>query len=113
MSVSLYVGIDAGGTKTSICASTSEDTIEFSLDGPGTNIRRDGLSVTLSTLVDLIHALPKPIETVSTYICAGIAGAGNKGIQETLKQKLATHLKVHGFAHPGAYGCFHCVLCSS
>lgn len=94
MSVPLYIGIDAGGTKTAICASTSEEAIEFSLDGPGTNIRRDGLSVTLSTLIDLIHALPQPSKPTSTYLCAGIAGAGNKEIQAALKQKLAIHLEV-------------------
>ena len=94
MGIPVYIGIDAGGTKTAMRASISGDAIEFSLDGPGTNIRRDGLSVTLSTLSDLLRELPKPIGPVSKYICAGIAGAGNKEIQGTIKQKLADLLEI-------------------
>ena len=92
MGAPLYIGIDAGGTKTALQARTATDDLLTSLDGPGANLRRDGLSKTVSTLVHLIDELPKSDST--SYVCAGVAGAGNKEVQESLRNELALHLDV-------------------
>ena len=89
----LYIGIDAGGTKTELCARTSSNNRVIVIDGPGANLRRDGLSETVNTLVRLIHELTYSFpKYLPTNICIGIAGAGNKEGQKTLKQELEEQL---------------------
>ena len=91
----LYIGIDAGGTKTALCAGTSKTDILCSLDGPGTNLRRDGIPTTVSMLAQIINELPQYHQnTNQIYICAGVAGAGNPKDQLTLKQELAATLNI-------------------
>lgn len=90
MPAPLYIGIDAGGTKTALIARTSTGDFLTSLDGPGTNLRRDGILKTASVLSQLINQLPQSYST--PYLCAGVSGAGNNEIQESLQNELAVRL---------------------
>ena len=91
----IYIGIDAGGTKTALLArSISNETI-VSLDGPGANLRRDGVSKTASRLAQLILELPQSSTLNTTkYIYAGVAGASNNEIQESLRHTLSAQLSI-------------------
>ena len=91
----LYIGIDAGGTKTALCARSSKNEPATLLDGPGTNLRRDGLSHTVSSLVRLIHELAQLYKKDSDlHIYAGIAGAGHASDHEAVRNKLALALNL-------------------
>lgn len=79
MPVSVFVGIDAGGTSIRVLAArgTAEPTHEASL--PGANPQREGLARTaelLATAVQgAIDAFPSS-PSGAVFVCAGIAGAG-------------------------------------
>lgn len=87
----LYIGIDAGGTKTALCASTSDNGLSYTMDGPGANFRRDGLAATTSRLSKLIQdTIQMYGRRPEIYICAGIAGAAGTEAQASIKKEITS-----------------------
>lgn len=89
MNDSLFLGLDAGGTKTALRAEGGDTVLKRM--GPGVNLRRDGLSHTADTLTrlirDAIDAVPgRPVGGV----CAGVAGAadGHAVLERHLREAL-------------------------
>ena len=90
MSDRLVIGIDAGGTKTALRAERGIRA-PLALEGPGINLRRDGLDHTTEVLASLVR------ETLDAYggaarttVCAGISGASSD--TETVAAHLRTAL---------------------
>ena len=82
----LFIGLDAGGTKTHLVAETT-DGASLQLDGSGANPHRAGFPGAAAVLADLItQACDAFPEAVLTGVCAGVAGAGNPDDQDTLAQ---------------------------
>ena len=87
---SLYIGLDAGGTKTELLAQVSEHAPSVSLTGPAGNVQRLGREATAEVLATLVRqALAQKPDARLEAICAGVAGAGTPADQ----QALAAHLQ--------------------
>lgn len=81
----LYVGIDAGGTKTEIRVASSQAAPEFSLHGAGANLQRSGLAASAKVLADLVlQATASFPASGRMSICAGVSGAGDPGSRQRL-----------------------------
>ncbi|NNF58427.1 MAG: hypothetical protein HKN04_09315 [Rhodothermaceae bacterium] len=75
---SLWIGLDAGGTKTALLAEGGGR--RWTTTGPGVNLRRDGLAQTVRVLSALIRdAQATFFEAELAGLCAGVAGAGVEG----------------------------------
>ncbi len=87
----LYIGIDAGGTKTEWLARAGE--AEAKGRGDGVNLQRDGAEHTTEVLAGLLtDALASlDYETVGG-ICLGVAGAGRENEQADLADRLRARL---------------------
>ena len=83
----IYVGIDAGGTKTRLAYKMPHEESYQTFDGPGVNIQRDGLNASSRTLVDLIQKIPE-YASHSLYVCAGVAGASDPALQKALETEI-------------------------
>ena len=83
----VYIGIDAGGTKTVIQSSAGKR-----ISGPGTNLQRDTVSGTTAHLVNVLQPVLPPA-TTRMYLCAGVAGAGRTADQAQLQDALAEKLQ--------------------
>ena len=86
----LYIGLDAGGTKTEALARTSQQADPTRLSGPAANLQRQGVEATARVLATLIEqALAQHPDARLHAVCAGVAGAGSPDDQHTL----ATHVR--------------------
>ena len=84
----LFIGIDAGGTKTRIQCSNGT-----SLSDSGVNLQRDGLDKTTAHLTSLLQqVLPESSDTF--FVCAGVAGAGRPADQLSLQEGIKSHLNI-------------------
>ena len=91
----LYVGVDAGGTKTEINYRFELDGPIHRLNGPGTNLQRDGIQVTSGILSNLLLQTGISLDPEDPlHLCLGISGAGRPAEQSTLKQKLSSLLDI-------------------
>jgi len=85
----LFLGLDAGGSKTALMAEGGPAPRSFT--GPGVNLRRDGLDRTAAVLEDLIReALGAHPGQAVGGICAGVAGAddGSGTLSDALARRL-------------------------
>ncbi len=86
----LYIGLDAGGTKTEALARTSQQAVPTRLAGPAANLQRQGVEATARVLTTLIRqGLTHHPDATLRAVCAGVAGAGSPADQHTL----ATHVR--------------------
>ena len=86
----LYIGLDAGGTKTEALARTSQQAAPTRLAGPAANLQRQGVEATARVLATLIRqGLAHHPDATLRAVCAGVAGAGSPADQHTL----ATHVR--------------------
>lgn len=91
---SLYVGIDAGGTKTRLAYQIDQEEKIYFEDGVAANLKRDGITHTVNVLVDLIQAHCSRVQQNRTlHVCAGVSGAGRKTDQAVLEKEIAEALK--------------------
>lgn len=113
----LYLGLDAGGTKTKLLGRAGGDT--FSLDGAGANLQRVGLNAAATILASMVReALQMRPQEEQVAICAGVSGAGRSSQQSQLAERIqsivetadparAVHIMVVHDAHIALEGAFH------
>ena len=99
-----YVGIDAGGSKTSMMASTPSHEGIFSSERGGSNIHRIGFDSAVRLWVELIECIPVAhLASTQLHLVLGVSGAGlqedRRKIQSNLLPLLAdrfhsVHLEV-------------------
>lgn len=112
----VYVGLDAGGTGTSLVVGSSVETVREER-GPGVNLQLDGLEATADRLEGVMRSvvdLPgrrgsgsggpaggadepevaNRSDRVLGGVCAGIAGAGRADARAHLRQELAARLAI-------------------
>lgn len=93
----LFVGMDAGGTKTRVAFSRFAQNPPAYLDGPGINLKRDGLEQSANACLKLLeNVLARQEEDCIPILCAGIAGAGRAAEREVLRLKIASKLPPKG-----------------
>lgn len=84
----LFLGLDAGGTKTECLA--VQDGVESVYMGPGANVARLGIVEAARTLEALVRqALETHPDAEIAALCAGVAGAGRVADQDALTQHLS------------------------
>ncbi|MDT0632891.1 BadF/BadG/BcrA/BcrD ATPase family protein [Rubrivirga sp. S365] len=87
----LYIGLDAGGTKTAALAAAGGEPQRF--DGPGAQLLRDGVEATASTLVALVEEARRAFRGAPLGgVAVGLAGAGRIGAQEAVAAALRPRL---------------------
>ncbi|HMB90847.1 MAG TPA: BadF/BadG/BcrA/BcrD ATPase family protein [Rhodothermales bacterium] len=92
----LYIGLDAGGSKTTLVASPSPSDAFLHREGPCANLQRQGLETTASVLASLImQAVQAHPGTTEVSVCAGVAGAGDEAEQHALAAAVENRLAVH------------------
>ena len=90
----LIVGLDAGGTKTSLLARTPDDAADVRLRGPAANLLRAGREETARVLASLVRtALATRPRARLSAICAGVAGAGSPDARKSLSASLRHNLR--------------------
>src|SRR5690554_492645 len=89
----MYIGLDAGASKTELLAQISSEEPPLSLLGPAANMARVGSTESARILADLIRqACEKfPGEKLES-ICAGVAGATGPSEQQALANELRDQL---------------------
>ncbi|MDX1530420.1 MAG: BadF/BadG/BcrA/BcrD ATPase family protein [Rhodothermales bacterium] len=91
----LYVGLDAGGTKTEVLARAGA--AEHRATGPGVNLQRDGAEAAAERLATLtLEALEALPHDGLGGVGAGVAGAGRSDEQADLAERLRQRLGAHG-----------------
>lgn len=85
----VYVGVDAGGSKTKLTARSAEGTNEVHLEGPGANPQRIGVDAAAQRLLQLIRRAMRHFpDATSIAVCAGVAGAGQTDDQNDLDARI-------------------------
>jgi N-acetylglucosamine kinase-like BadF-type ATPase len=91
----LFIGIDAGGSKTELLAASVQGEELLNLFGPSSNPSRVGYDGSIKVLSALIH---DAVEKMGGYqvlaVHAGIAGAGRASDQKTIHDGVTAELKV-------------------
>lgn len=83
----IYIGVDAGGSKTEVLARAGERVLRRM--GDGINLQRDGLHRSTETLSQLISNMLDDLEHDGTgSICLGVAGAGRVEDRNLLLERL-------------------------
>lgn len=102
-SITLLIGIDAGGTKTRLLAKRSDQPPISELLLPGLNLQRDGLAAAIQLLYSGIEQAVAQHESAhelnSLSICAGIAGAGGEKDRTALAASLEERIQKKGDYH--------------
>ena len=89
----IYVGIDAGGSKTELLAARTQEEELLNLFGPCGNPARTGFEESANVIAALIlQALERFGEKNVASVCAGVAGAGRAQDQRLLLEGLREHL---------------------
>lgn len=103
MSTSLFIGIDAGGSKTALVAGSTSEVYADPLLGPGANPNRVGFEAAAETLAALIeNARARFAPEARVSICAGVAGVGRPDERTHLQEALRTAwAEQHGAPLPG------------
>lgn len=89
----LFVGLDAGGTRTRLLARSVDPGDDVSLFGPAGNFFRagpEGAATVLSTLIG--RALELRPQCQLRAVCAGVAGASSQQARDTLAQSVRSRL---------------------
>ncbi|MEM9666279.1 MAG: BadF/BadG/BcrA/BcrD ATPase family protein [Bacteroidota bacterium] len=89
MTAPLYIGLDGGGTKTSLLAGTDTALLPPPPPGPGSNPQRVGVSSTVEILTTLIDSVVahQPHRRLAA-VCVGLAGAGTPSVQHEVHTAL-------------------------
>jgi len=82
----MFIGIDAGGTKTDVCICSSKGHISFRSISGGINAARMGAAAAAEMLIAVIPDIP---DIRSLY--AGLAGAASPAISAAIAEKLRAH----------------------
>ncbi|MEO0559075.1 MAG: BadF/BadG/BcrA/BcrD ATPase family protein [Bacteroidota bacterium] len=91
MSSPLFVGIDAGGTKTALLATQGKPPVR--LTGPGAQVLRDGPEAAVATLTSLIKEAQDAFDGAALGgVAVGLAGAGRAEQRDAVTQALKTQL---------------------
>jgi glucosamine kinase len=86
---SIYLGIDAGGSKTELRAVTETGDVVAHLSGPAANPQRHGFTAAAQTLAELIRRAGRAApEGRLMSVCAGVAGAGRDEDQRRLREEI-------------------------
>ncbi len=89
----LYVGLDAGGSKTHLLAASSPGEAPLSLAGAAANVQRQGVEEAARVLAALVlAALRQRPDAALRAVCAGVAGAGLASDREALAEALRRRL---------------------
>ena len=87
----LFIGLDAGGTKTAVLARADGEARRF--EGPSAQLLRDGVEGTASTLVALVEEARRAFRGAPLGgVAVGLAGAGRVGAQEAVAAALRPRL---------------------
>lgn len=87
----LFIGLDAGGTKTAALAATTGAPVRF--DGPGAQALRDGPEAAAAALADLVERARASFgEAPLGGVAVGLAGAGREETQEAVVAALRSRL---------------------
>ena len=93
----LFVGIDAGGTKTRLACCFSDEATTRYFEGPGINVKRDGIDPAISTCVQVImDACGDDLVHSQLVLCAGMAGAGRREDRDRIASRLNEVLPIPG-----------------
>lgn len=85
----LFIGLDAGASKTTLLAESGDGSVDLRLDGPPANLQRSGVEQTAEVLVGLIRQAREAHPSLPVAsICAGVAGAGQSADREALTRRL-------------------------
>lgn len=94
----LYLGLDAGGTKTTLIGREGVEGATFTISGDGANLQRAGLQAAATILAGLIEeAIRRYSSREGVSVCAGVAGAGRSSDQDALAQRIREIIEA---AHP-------------
>lgn len=93
--VTVFAGIDAGGSKTRMATRTADPNAATRYStSPGVNLKQTGMAQAVAQLRDAIHDTLNAYPTASRVIIyAGIAGAGRPADKAALQQRLAHALR--------------------
>lgn len=91
MTKTCYIGLDAGGSKTELCAEVVPGQ-RWSLYGPGANLQRAGVEDASAVLADLVRQAAQREPAARYAVCAGVAGAGREAEQEALAAAVRARL---------------------
>lgn len=88
---SLFIGVDAGGSKTELLAVAGDVTERRC--GAGVNLRRDGLEHSAAVLTELIAGVLEAVRPAQLRgLCIGVAGAGREADRHDLAARLHDRL---------------------
>lgn len=91
--VRLFVGIDAGGTKTELLAAPDDGDEALVLTGPPAQVQQVGTERAAEVLADLLRtAQERRSEAHLVSVCAGLAGAGRAAEQDAVAAALSRTL---------------------
>jgi len=83
------VGLDAGGSKTSLLAQCDDCSGRIERRGPPANPQRGGLEESAGILGALVQEAVRPCQPIEHLsVCAGVAGAGRTSEQEVIATRL-------------------------
>ena len=89
----LFVGLDAGGSKTALRAKCGDCSEPIARQGPGANPQRVGVDRSASVLSALVEEMLRGRSPIGHLaVCAGVAGAGRPGEQQALADQLRREL---------------------
>ena len=92
----LVVGIDAGGTCTSLCARSGSQQPDLLLHGPAANAHRHGIDHTATVIASLVRkALQQIPGSALRAVYAGVAGAGTPEVSSLLTSRIQGMLQNH------------------
>ena len=86
----LFIGLDAGGSKTAMVACMGDGAMLHEMTGPGVNLQRTSPDEAAAILSEFVRAArERAASSMAVFLCAGIAGAG----REEEANMLATRLR--------------------
>lgn len=89
----IFVGIDGGGTKTSLLAATMPASERAALSGAAINPQRVGLQQCIDTLTEMLSAARRQFDAAAPMrVYAGLAGAGRPDEQRFIATALLENL---------------------
>ena len=86
MSLSLVVGLDAGGTKTAALGAVGDATVSQS--GPGAHASRDGAEAASTQIAALVDDLRQQADAPLAALAVGLAGAGRVETRDAVQHAL-------------------------
>lgn len=94
----LFIGLDAGGSKTELLSRRSGSD-DLTLKGPAANLQRLGAERAAEVLAALVAEAAAPHAGAALAVCAGVSGAGSPAERADLAERVRQKLRGAG---PGA-----------